>query len=355
MKALLKSVKKPFTQDDLPIFATGKWPEKSANFFKTRASTPFSIRQKTRLKVPLKRTPLRYYPLTAVKYALWLLSLAFLATGCDYFAESDISSEEGGQTNLVARAGTAVLYKADLAGLVPSGATAEDSTKIIEHFVGNWIKKELFIREAAHNVNIDLTEIERKVDNYRFTLISYEYQKQHIEQGLNKEVSAEEIETYYRENTDNFILKQNIVRGRYIKLALEAPKKREVKRWIKSNREQDMESLRSYCLQFANNYSLEDSLWLKFDEVIKNSPFNTISNKVQFLRKNRYIEETDSAYLYLFKIEGYKISNEVSPLEFVRDDIENIIINKRKVALAKSLENDIYERAKENKDFEIYR
>ena len=293
---------------------------------------------------------MRYYPL-AVKYALWLLSLPFLATGCDYFADSNTSSEEG-KTNLIARAGTAVLYKADLAGLVPPG---EDSTKIIERFVNNWIKKELFIQEAANNVNIDLTEIERKVENYRFTLISYEYQKQHIEQGLKKEVSAEEIEAYYQENLDNFILKQNIVRGRYIKLALEAPKKREVKRWIKSNREQDMESLRSYCLQFANNYSLEDSLWLKFDEVIKNSPFNTISNKVQFLRKNHYLEETDSAYLYLFKIDGYKISDEVSPLEFVRDDIENVIINKRKVALAKSLENDIYERAKENEDFEIYR
>lgn len=259
------------------------------------------------------------------------------------------------QANLVARAGNSMLYKTDLVGLVGTNTSLEDSTKIVERFIDNWIKEELFIQEAANNINIDLTEIERKVANYRFTLISYEYQKQRIEKMLNRDVTEAEIDQYYQQNLDNFILNQHIVRGRYVKLSKEAPKKRDVRRWLKSEREQDLESLKSYCLQFASNYSLEDSAWLKFDDVIKNSPFNTISNKVQFLRSNRYIEETDSAYLYLFKIDGYKISDEVSPLEFVRDDIENIIINKRKVALAKSLENDIYERAKENEDFEIYR
>ena len=255
---------------------------------------------------------------------------------------------------MVARAGDAYLYKSDLLGLTSSGMTSQDSLEIVNRFVDDWIKEELFIQEAANNVNIDLGEIERKVAKYRFTLISFEYQKQRIEQMLNREITDDEVVAYYEENLDNFILRQNIVRGRYVKLALEAPKKTDVKRWIKSRREQDLESLRDYCVQFANNYSLEDSTWLKFDEVIKNSPFSTISNKVQFLRTNRYIEEADSAYLYLFKIDEYKISDEVSPLEFVREDIKNIIINKRKVALTKGLENDIYERAKENEDFEIY-
>jgi len=277
--------------------------------------------------------------------------LCLLICGCG----SSNGANSDRQANLVARAGASMLYKTDLAGLVGPGISPEDSSKIVARFVDNWIKEELFIQEAANNINIDLTEIERKVANYRFTLISYEYQKQRIKQMLNSEVDSSEIAGYYQQNKDNFILKQNIVQGRYVKVALEAPKKRDIRRWIKSNRDQDMESLRTYCLQFASNYSLEDSTWLKFDDVIKNSPFNTISNKVQFLRNNRYVEETDSAYLYLFKIDGYKISDEVSPLEFVRDDIENIIINKRKVALAKSLENDIYERAKENEDFEIYK
>jgi hypothetical protein len=41
-------------------------------------------------------------------------------------------------------------------------------------------------------------------------------------------------------------------------------------------------------------------------------------------------------------------------LEFVRDNIVEIIVNKRKIALANQLETDIYSEAQNNNDFEIY-
>ena len=41
-------------------------------------------------------------------------------------------------------------------------------------------------------------------------------------------------------------------------------------------------------------------------------------------------------------------------MEFVRDQIENIIVNKRKVALSKELENKIYEEGVEENSFEVF-
>jgi peptidyl-prolyl cis-trans isomerase SurA len=58
--------------------------------------------------------------------------------------------------------------------------------------------------------------------------------------------------------------------------------------------------------------------------------------------------------LYFLKIDAYKISDNVSPLEFVKHDIKNIILNKRKVELAKKLEDDVYENAAKRKDFEVF-
>ena len=69
---------------------------------------------------------------------------------------------------------------------------------------------------------------------------------------------------------------------------------------------------------------------------------------------NKYYETNDETYFYALKIFDYKISNEIAPLEWVREDIKKIIINKRKVALSKELEDKIYERAEKNNDFEIY-
>lgn len=286
------------------------------------------------------------------------LYIAFLAItvllGCEYIVSESSQSSSASET-LVASVGTSYLFEADIANLIEPGMSAEDSARITEQYVKNWIKKELLIREATGNVRIDQTEIDRKVADYRYTLLSYEYQKLRIQQMLDTTVTDEEIFNYYTENQENFALRQNIIRGRFLKVNQQAPKKADARRWIKSTRTQDLNSLKDYAFQFASSYSLEDSTWLKFDDITKNTPFSTLANKIQFLKTTRYTEETDSLYLYLLKIDDYKISEEISPLEFVKSDIRNIILNKRKVELAKSLENEVFQNAKENEDYKIYR
>jgi hypothetical protein len=41
-------------------------------------------------------------------------------------------------------------------------------------------------------------------------------------------------------------------------------------------------------------------------------------------------------------------------LEFVRNDIEQIILNKRKVALANELEENVFKKATKSEKYEIY-
>ncbi len=63
----------------------------------------------------------------------------------------------------------------------------------------------------------------------------------------------------------------------------------------------------------------------------------------------------DEDYTYYLKILDYKISEETSPLEFVKDQIKHIIVNKRKLALSGKLEDQIYSKALNEKDFEIFK
>lgn len=286
-----------------------------------------------------------------IKTYILLFSIMMLSS-CDLIQESAQGSNSTPESLIVAQVGTNILDVNDISAL---NVSKEDSAQIVSKFVENWIKKELLVKKADENFNIDLTEIEQKVADYRYALIAYEYQKYIVQQQLDTVVTEQEIQDYYNQNQNSFVLRQNILRGRFMKVSKEAQKLRSVKRWIKSDRDVDFESLQEYAFQFADNYSLEDSTWLKFDQLTKNSPFSTITNKIQFLRRNRYVEEEDSLYLYLLKINEYKISEEVSPLDFVRDDIKNIIINKRKIALVKELENEIFEEAKQNEDYQIYR
>jgi len=121
-----------------------------------------------------------------------------------------------------------------------------------------------------------------------------------------------------------------------------------------SFKEKEINELKSYCLSFSAAYHLADSSWIEFDKLAVNSPLAEIPNKIQFLRSYNYYETSDQTYLYFLKVDGYKITDNISPLEFVKHDIKNIILNKRKVELAKKLEDEVYENAAKRKDFEVF-
>ena len=274
--------------------------------------------------------------------------------GCDLIRMKKEKSEAENARKTIARVHNSLLYQDELVGIIPAGATADDSIARVTAYVNSWIRKQLVIHEATKNIDINEAEVERKVLDYRYSLIGYEYQNYYIQKNLNDSVSDQEIQEYYKSRQDNFILKQNIVQGTYIKVPKEAPRTKRIKDLMYSRKDKDVAELRSYCLSFSAAYHLADSSWIEFDKLVVNSPLAEIPNKVQFLRSYNFYETTDTEFLYFLKIDAYKMSDNVSPLEFVKQDIKNIILNKRKVELARKLEDEVYENAAKQNDFEIY-
>lgn len=264
------------------------------------------------------------------------------------------TEEEVEQRKPVARVNNTYLYEDDLQSLLSGIGSSADSSMVTKKYIENWIKKQLTLEKANATLDYDQAAIERKVQDYRYALIVHEFEKYYINAELSKEVTEEEILEYYEEKKDNFLLKQNIVKCLFAKVPKEAPRMANFRREIRGYPDTDLEEIRSYAFRFAVKSHMEDSIWVNFDDVIQNTTLQGIPNKVQFLSNNEFVETADEEYIYFLKLLDYKISDQVSPLEFIRDDIKNIIINKRKVALKKALEEEIYEEAIQNESFEIY-
>ncbi len=275
--------------------------------------------------------------------------LALCLSGCGKYSNSD------DDRTAVARVSNAYLYLDELQGVSAPGISAADSVQRVEAYVASWVRKQLLIQEATRRMDINEAEVERKILDYRYSIIAYEYQAQYVREKLDTAISQSEIEKYYRENRDNFILKQNIVQATFIKLPKSAPRVEKLKEMIFSTREKDLRELKSYCLSFAAAFQLADSTWMVFDDLVRNSPLAEIPNKIQFLKANPYYETSDDNYLYFLKVNNYRISDNVSPLEFVRNEIRHIILNKRKVRLAHELEDRVYDEAAAGQKFEIYK
>jgi len=288
------------------------------------------------------------------KYILFVcVALIGLLQSCDLIKRKKEESVDANRKAL-ARVNNVLLYEDELEGIVPAKTTKDDSTARINAYINSWIRKQLLMQEAMKTISIDEADIERKVLDYRYSLIGYEFQNYYIKQHLNDSVSDQEIEAYYKEHLDNFILKQNIIRGTYIKVAKDAPRTKRIKDLLFSTQQKEMNELKLYCLNFSSAYHLADSSWIEFDKLAVNSPLANFPDKIQFLKTNNYYETSDQAHLYFLKVDAYKITDNVSPMEFVKQDIKNILLNKRKVELAKKLEDEVYENGEKRKDFEVF-
>ncbi len=285
---------------------------------------------------------------------LTALSSLFLFS-CELLQVKDEKQSDVPLEKPIARANQDYLYQSDLEGIIVGATSVEDSIALMERYIKNWVRKQLLIDEAKSKIDFDEADLERKILNYRYSLIAYQYQTYYINEHINKEVNEEEIQSYYNANHDNFPLKQNIIRGKFIKLPNNAPKITKVKKLILSARERDKEELQEYCFGNALNYTLVDSVWINYDDLVKGSPFAETANTVQFLRKRKYAEVSDEDFKYFLKISEYKKTDDIAPLDVVRDQIVDIIINKRKITLAENLEKEVYNEAQKQNSFEIYR
>jgi len=277
----------------------------------------------------------------------------FLFSSCDLIKMKE-TFEEDDQVKPIARVNDIYLYPEDLSGLIPKDLSPEDSTNRMTQMVNSWIRKQLVISEANTRLSLDEAELERRLLDYKYALMIHEFEEQYVNRELNKNVTANEINQYYEDHIDNFRLNQNIIKGIFVQLPKEAPDIRGFKRLLNSNDVSRYEELVSYCHSYSKKAHLGDSSWVYFEQLVVNTPLQTIEDKGDFLKRNRYYEIQDEENMYFLKITEYRLINEISPVEFVWDEIEKIILNKRKIKLVDELEDEIYERAKNSENFEIY-
>jgi hypothetical protein len=256
---------------------------------------------------------------------------------------------------IIATAFDNTLYQSDIIGIVPKGSSKIDSTTIIKNYINNWVRQKIVLHKAEKNLNSEQKDFTQQIEDYQNSLIIYTYESKLINQLLDTNVSDQEIQNYYNANSDNFQLKDNIIKVNYVKLELKSPLKAKIKNMLFSKKEDVniKNQLIDICSENAVNFYLDDDAWLLFDDLLKEIPIETYDQEA-YLKSNRTIETKDDNFYYLINIKDFKTRESVSPLSFERDNIRNIIINKRKLELIQKMHKEVFDEATKNNDFKIY-
>jgi hypothetical protein len=254
----------------------------------------------------------------------------------------------------IAKVGDVILYRDQVPKLFQPGVSPTDSAAIIQNYINSWAKKELVYLKAEENLSSDLkNEIERQLQETRANLVIYQYQRQMMLEKIDTNITEEEIESYYASNEKNLSLSSNIVKALFIKLPAEVPNIDKIRIWSRSNDQNDLLQLETYCYQFAEKFDDFGEGWVTMDKLSVELP-QDIVNQDEFLRRKTWYETSDSTSVYLITIRDFRPRYSLAPYEYVRNDIKSIILNNRKFEFLQSLENGIYNEAIKQNIFKIY-
>ena len=278
-----------------------------------------------------------------------LIGIAFLMllAGCDdYFQKSS-------KEVVVAECYGKYLYESDLKGIVPEGTSIMDSIQRVSTFIDSWIRRQVLVHQAENNLDKDKLDLKKQVEEYRNSLIIYEYESQLINQKLDTVVSEDAIAEYYEQNKEDFQLRNTMVRVVYVIVDEECKQKDDFEKLLS---DPDTLLLQNIDIQ-ANYYAVKSYVdvdhWMRLDDLTEIIPIE-ILNVESFLKKNKFVCFDMNEYTYMVRFVDYLLEESTSPLEMVRDNIKSVILAQRSQTMLEKMRTALYNKAKRDRAFEVY-
>jgi hypothetical protein len=141
---------------------------------------------------------------------------------------------------------------------------------------------------------------------------------------------------------------------RYIKLSKDNPRFATISSKFFDYNKKDKKFWDTYALQFKS-FALNDSVWVDMSQVYAKLPVINPENRDELIRAGKKIQIQDKQDTYLIKITNVIDRNQISPFEYSKPTLKEVILNKRKLELIKKFEKDITNDAIKNNDYEIYK
>ena len=270
--------------------------------------------------------------------------ITFLFIGCEVISEDK-------SDDLIARAGGNFLYQNEL----PSFSSLEDSLLRYTNYIESWAKEKILYDLSLTNLSqTKKNDLDLLVEKYKVDLYINSYKDLLVNSRIDSIISYEEIDSFYSKNVNNFKLKENLIKYRYLKLPVSNNNIVNIRTYIQRLNNDDRNFLDSLNFQFAD-ININDTIWFTEREVVSSIDFINQRNKSNYIKVNRLFEVEDDQYLTFFIVKDILKSGNIPPLSYLYDRIKTNIINQRKLNLIKSINKEVLEDALKSSKYEVFK
>jgi hypothetical protein len=276
-----------------------------------------------------------------IAVTLWSL-LLLTATAC----ESEKPQTQN--SDILATVYDKTLYLSDLEGIVHEGMSKEDSMKVVQDFVRNWIRETVFLVEAEENIPREVN-IDKLVEDYKASLIKLNYETTVLDKMVDTSITQEELLAYYEANKKEFQLDLPVIRCLFIKAPARAPGQKEATADWEAGR---LEKLREWSSKNARVHRLEPELWYKIGDIAELMPKNFL--KEDNIKRRLDFVRSMEGHIYFFKVLELVPRNRTAPLGYAEGEIRKMMLYNKKAQLLENMKDTLYKEALEKKQITVY-
>ena len=272
----------------------------------------------------------------------WIIVAAmacFLLYGCQAF-EKKQQSGAAGELN------GHYLYRSTLDSLT-LGMNSEDSLRAAQQYIRQWAQDILLYDATMSHAN---AQIETMVEDYRRTLYAQAYEERLVDKRMSKTITDSTVLALYQQMPERFKLDESIMKGMLVVVPSDAPNIQKLRQWMAA---QSLDKIEKYAYQNASGYELFTEQWKTTTEIIRLVPMERADLENR-LKGTNHIEVADSSKIYLLQITDKNMRGEAMPVEYARPQIEQIILNARRVEFMRKERERLYNEAIQERKIHFY-
>ena len=275
----------------------------------------------------------------------WPLVISFVAilfASCGQTQESLVAASFGNHQ----------LMQSAVFEIIPDDISSDDSSALAEKYIKDWLTRQIIIDAAENSLSDDQLSFDKMVEEYSNSLKIHAFEAEWVRQKLDTNVSDDEVRSYYEENKANFELKQFLVKIKFTSIKNDYRQLSTLKKYFLSDRQEDIVKWQQTCVAAGANSFISEDEWMTWGDFLKQVPVEIV-DVAGFLRKHNSLEFEKDGLLYLIRFMEYKLSGSMAPIEFERERIQNLILNRRKRELLDKMRVDLYSKAEAEKRINV--
>ena len=255
--------------------------------------------------------------------------------------------------DVVASVGSHDLYLSELEAYIPNGVSPEDSTRLAGQYIRSWATGQLYADMAAQQLSKSEKDVSKELEEYKNSLLRYRYEQRYVNERLDTNVTRSEIDKYYEDHTDMFMLEVPILKVRFLDIMEDSPNYETIRRRISSDKYDDIAELDSLAYSSALRYVDWSDRWTDAVTLAREfgTDYGTMLSKLSGSWIEMREERGDLKLAYVFDMCK---AGTLAPPDYCEDRIRDIIISNRKRVLLTTLEQDLLNDALAKEKFIIY-